>query len=61
MPVPITTPQRVPKWGPSSISPSHGGVWPVSPQSSSDTQNQGVDLRKIMEEEDKGKEKSQSR
>lgn len=60
MPVPITTPQRVPKWGPSSISPSPGGVWPVSPQSSSDTQNQGVDLRKIIEEEDQGKEKSQS-
>jgi hypothetical protein len=61
MPLPITTPQRVPKWGPSSISPSPGGVWPASPQPSSETQNQGVDLRKIMEEEDKGKEKSQSR
>jgi hypothetical protein len=42
-------------------SPSPGGVWPASPQPSSETQNQGVDLRKIMEEEDKGKEKSQSR
>lgn len=61
MPVPIIAPKvLIPKWGPSSTSPLPKAVWPVSPQSPTDTKSQGVDLRKIMEEEDTSKDQSHS-
>ncbi|CAC5394250.1 unnamed protein product [Mytilus coruscus] len=59
-PVSITVPPAGSKWGPTSLSPSPGSVWPKSPQSFTETKVQGTDLRQIMEEEDKDHTKSPS-